>query len=60
MKRARQWVTPAELAEELGKSVTTLQNWRTRGDGPPWYNLGGVRYDRADIDKWYEANKHVA
>jgi excisionase family DNA binding protein len=38
-------MTVAELAELLGVPVTTLYQWRHRGEGPPGYRVGRhVRY----------------
>ena len=38
-------MTLADLAELLGVPVTTLYQWRHRGEGPPGYRVGRhVRY----------------
>lgn len=40
-------------AARLGISHRTLQAWRTRGGGPPFYKLGSaVRYSPAAVDQW--------
>ncbi len=49
-----------EVAELLGLSVLTLQQWRLRGRGPRWHRLGGpqkgaVRYRLDEVLKWAEA-----
>jgi predicted DNA-binding transcriptional regulator AlpA len=41
------------LAIRLGISHRTLENWRSRGEGPPFHKLGGrVIYDSEDVDEW--------
>jgi hypothetical protein len=48
-------MTPDQAAKALGKSLRTLDNWRTRpaerpGDAPPYFKLGHlVRYRRCDV-----------
>ncbi len=40
-------------AERIGLAVKTLENMRTRGDGPRFLKLGrAVRYRLADLDAW--------
>ncbi len=40
-------------SERIGLAVKTLENMRTRGDGPQFMKLGRmVRYRIADIDAW--------
>lgn len=35
---------------------STIQQWRQRGEGPPYVKLGfRVRYRRADLDAWLAA-----
>ncbi|MFE0273794.1 helix-turn-helix transcriptional regulator [Streptomyces sp. NPDC058992] len=46
-----------ELAERLGVSVRTLQNWRWLGMGPRYFKLtpgrgGRVRYRLTDVESW--------
>lgn len=47
-------MTIAQLAEMLGTSRRTLQNWRKFGRGPKFVILGGgsIRYYRADVEEW--------
>ncbi len=43
-------------AERIGLAVKTLENMRTRGDGPKFMKLGrAVRYRLADLDAWMAA-----
>lgn len=53
-------LTPHDVAQLLGVSVSTLANWRTsRPRGPRWLRLGQpgspVRYPRAEVDAWLQA-----
>ena len=45
-----------EAAAFIGVSPATLDNWRVRGDGPPFHKTPGrkgkVLYDPADIEAW--------
>ena len=41
------YATPAQAAEELGRSIHTLAKWRKDGNGPPWtrhQNGWGILY----------------
>lgn len=43
-------------AERIGLASKTLENMRTRGDGPQFMKLGrAVRYRIADLDAWMAA-----
>ncbi len=40
-------------AAHIGRSVRTLQQWRYRGEGPPYIKAGkAVRYSIRDLDAW--------
>jgi excisionase family DNA binding protein len=50
-------LTPEEVADLLKVHLGTLENWRVRGEGPPFVKLGNkrrspVRYRRKDIEDW--------
>ncbi|MFG3410463.1 helix-turn-helix transcriptional regulator [Streptomyces sp. NPDC048142] len=47
-------MTPGQAAEYMGVAVSTLANWRCRGEGPPFVKAGkrAVRYRVADLDRW--------
>lgn len=50
-------LTEAQAADFLNLSIRTLQAWRVRGGGPLFVRLGrSVRYRRADIQSWLDAN----
>ena len=43
-------------AERIGFSVRTLQSWRLRGDGPPYFKIhASVRYRPDLTDAWIES-----
>lgn len=49
--------TENQEAERLQLSERTLQQWRRRGNGPPYIKLGSaVRYDPALTDEWLARN----
>src|SRR5262245_54848109 len=50
---------PKAAGEYLGVAVQTLARWRVEGkNGPPFLKFGGlVRYDRADLDLWINAQR---
>lgn len=53
----KQFLNEKELSDYLTEvgwpmAVSTLQNKRVSGGGPPFIKRGKVRYRRADVDKW--------
>jgi len=54
----RRLLPPQGAAEYLGGiAIPTLARWRVEGRGPRFVKLGSrVFYDRADLDRWLEAN----
>ncbi len=53
---ADQWLSPQQLADELGCAVATVYRWNHFGSGPPYARLGRrVRYRRSDIEEWLES-----
>jgi hypothetical protein len=58
---SKQFLTPVELSERWGGriNVRTLANWRSSGDGPPFFKIGGaVLYGIDVLEKW-EAERLV-
>ncbi len=50
---SREWLTLAQLAEEIGVPVSSIYNWRTKGGGPRAARFGRhLRINRADADAW--------
>jgi hypothetical protein len=51
-------LTESELSREIKISPITLQQWRHRGEGPPFFKLGrAVRYRRADVTAWLASRR---
>jgi predicted DNA-binding transcriptional regulator AlpA len=55
-EREQELMTPAEVSARVRVAVKTLEGWRYRGEGPPWFRAGSraVRYRRQDVDRWLE------
>lgn len=51
-------LTTDQAAEALGHSRRTLELWRQRGEGPPFYYIGRkVFYRRADLVEWVDSRR---
>lgn len=51
-------VTEPVAAEHIARSVRTLQQWRYRGEGPPYVKVGrAVRYSLRDLDTFLAAHR---
>jgi excisionase family DNA binding protein len=47
-----------DVAELLGVTVSTLRNWRLRGEGPPVVRMGAeYRYRESAIEAWVQAQQ---
>lgn len=55
-------LTDEQLAPRLEVSPSTLRHWRSRGEGPPFFKLGGrlVRYRWSEVEAWIEASREVS
>jgi predicted DNA-binding transcriptional regulator AlpA len=51
---ASDWLATNEFADMIGKSVRSVENWRTMGVGPNYYQLSDriVRYRRDEVIEW--------
>lgn len=48
--------TPKEVAEYLGVKEQTLRLWATRGKGPQWIKVEGVRrYRWSAVERYLES-----
>lgn len=49
-------LTSTEAAKYLKASPRTLDNWRSRGTGPPFIRLSSraIRYRMAELEAWIE------
>lgn len=53
MTKTMQLGDEREAAALLKISARTLQAWRCRGGGPPYYKIGrSVRYDLSQLPEW--------
>ena len=51
-------VSPSQVARFLAVEVETLDGWRRRGVGPPWYRLGRViRYRLNEVEDWIHKSR---
>jgi hypothetical protein len=51
-----EWMSEAEAAAEIAKTVRTLRQWRRRRTGPPYAHFGRtVRYHRPTFIKYFES-----
>jgi excisionase family DNA binding protein len=48
-----EYLTTRGAAKVLALGTSTLEGWRSRGDGPAFVKIGtAIRYSRADLDAW--------
>lgn len=53
VQQARDFLSPAQLADLLGVSAATIYRLRYARRGPPAYRIGGqVRFRREDVEAW--------
>ena len=53
-----EWMTEAEAAAEVHKTVRTLRQWRRRRTGPPYAFFGRtVRYHRPTFSEFFKASQ---
>jgi hypothetical protein len=47
---------PEQVAQRLGKTVSTLKTWRRLGTGPPYYaRLKPLRYSARGLERWLDS-----
>lgn len=51
------FLTVKEAADHIGCSAHTLNRYRVKGSGPPYYKMGGVRYDRGELEEWIRSRR---
>ncbi len=52
-KPGAEYLNERQLADLLGLSERTLQGWRLKGDGVPYYKIGRlVRYSASEVKTW--------
>ena len=55
------WLTRRQAAKYLHVTFDTMQNWGSRGEGPPYSRPHPqmVRYHLDDLDAWLRAHMHA-
>jgi len=54
----KEWLTPLEVKNEFGFSVSTLAKWRMRNHNLPFAKMGKyIRYRRSDIELFLNENR---
>ncbi len=54
-------LTPQDLAAYLDVSLSTLYDWRWRGEGPSGFRVGKhIRYRRSDVEQWIQHQLRAA
>ena len=52
-RRSERLLTPEEVADLLGISMSTLKYWRHRNKGPRWLRVGRhIRHHPKDVDAY--------
>jgi len=52
------WMSEAEAAAEVHKTVRTLRDWRKRRQGPPYAYFGRtIRYHRQALIEFFKASQ---
>ncbi|MCP4449634.1 MAG: helix-turn-helix domain-containing protein [Myxococcales bacterium] len=47
------YITDVELAERIKVSRVTIQSWRQKGEGAPFYRTGRrIIYDWGEVQNW--------
>ena len=55
MKQLDELLSPQDLADYLDVPVSTLYDWRWRGEGPKGFRAGKhIRYRRSDVEEWIQ------
>jgi hypothetical protein len=55
-----EFLSTEQLAERLGIATGTLEQWRCRGEGPPFVRAGSRRvlYNVDSLATWLKTNEH--
>jgi hypothetical protein len=49
-----------KLAAVLDVPAGTVEQWRARGGGPPFFRIGRhVRYDPAEVREWLDSRRNL-
>lgn len=54
----KMFVTSRDAAAFLCRSTSTLAKWRSKGFGPPYYDVDGrILYKMSDLEKFVESGR---
>jgi hypothetical protein len=54
-------INQKQAAEHLGVKERTLEDYRLRGGGPPFYKIGArVVYESDELDTWLAARRRTS
>jgi hypothetical protein len=54
-------INQKQAAEHMGLPERSLENFRLRGGGPPYFKIGArVVYDTAELDSWLAARRRTS
>jgi len=60
MNIGQQFLTEKETAKITSRSLSTLRNERSKGDGIPYHKIGrSVRYKLEDVMNWMDSRKVI-
>jgi excisionase family DNA binding protein len=52
------WITPQQLADQLGLPLQTIYSWNHDGSGPVRHKFGRcVRYRTRDVEVWTRSKR---
>lgn len=52
------FINDVQASKRLGVSRITMQNWRARGEGPPFYKISRrVIYDWNEVEAWARSKR---
>jgi Helix-turn-helix domain len=55
---SNEWMSEAEAAAEVKKTIRTLRQWRKRREGPPYARFGRtIRYHRPTFVEFFKASQ---
>ena len=55
-----EYLSPAQAAAFLGRSVKTLANYRHKGTGPAYRKRGRIYYLRSDLIAWLDGARRTS
>lgn len=60
VRKQTDWATTADAAEIIGTTRGTLDHWRSKGKGPPFYRIEtNIIYSRVELAEWMMEHRVV-